>query len=192
MTPKYAPKTANEKSIVALARLIESVSKSAGEYAEDAQLLSALKRQSRLGQFSRDKLGIAPTSRCTIERVSNRIFEGGFARFDEERRGALSRLQAAIAEHERPARRTKASVQVQLESAEIKHVQALVDCWHLTNAFHESLKRARALVNLTRDPALVQHWDKQEDVLLAMFDMAERPVVKTKTEAEKWLKRLRS
>lgn len=190
MNLKREPRSENEKSIASLAKLFGNVIANPSRYIGDALLLSALKRQSRLGHYSRPNAGIHATSRCTIERTSERIFEGGFARFDEERRKALGELQIAIAAGSKPKRRTKARLETDLRSMEVQRVQTLVDCWQITNAFHESLKQARALANLSRDAALVERWNRQETVLLSMFSLAKRPVVKTGTEAERWLKDL--
>ncbi|CAD6542890.1 hypothetical protein [Paraburkholderia metrosideri] len=191
MKVKREPRTKNEHSIVALAKLIANVIANPSAFVGDDLLLSALKRQSRLGHLSRAKMGIHATSRCTIERTAERIFEGGFERFDEERLKALERIQEAMVDGTKPKRRTKASLECNLRAAEAEHVQVLVDCWQITNAFHEALKQARVLANLTRNAALVEHWNQQESVLLSMFSLAKRPVVKKDSEVEKWLKQLR-
>jgi hypothetical protein len=185
------PRTANERSVVALAKLMGQIIRDPKEFIGDEQLVSAFKRQSRLGSFSRPSEGVHATSRCTIERASQRLFPGGFKWFNDERQKALNELQAATVEIARPNRRTKRAVIGQLERAEIERVQSLVDCWQITNAFHESLKRARALANLSRSAALVERWDKEEQALLAMFSLAKRPVVRKTSEAEEWLKKLR-
>lgn len=191
MNLTYEPRTKNEKAVAALAKLIEAVVGTPREFVGDEDLLLALKRQSRLGKYSRPSMGVAATSRCTIVRIANRMFEGGFSSFNELRLMALSALLEAATEATRPRRRTKEHVENELDQANIDRVRALVDCWHVTNAFHRALKEARTLANLTRDPVLVARWDKTEEMLLAMFDLAERPVVRKQTEAEEWLLRLR-
>ena len=185
------PRTRNEKSIVSLLRLLEAIRDFPTKFTADDELINAVKRQSRLGNYSRPADEIFATSRCTIERLSDRLFKGGFSSFECVRNEAKDALQAATTEASRPKRRTKAQIQNDLQGTEAERVQALVDCWHVTNAFHSALKAGRSLALLTRDPALVSKWDKEEAILLAMFDLAQRPVVKSKTEAEKWLKALR-
>lgn len=192
MKLKNQPKTRNEKSVAALAKLLTNVVSSPGEFIGDDELLSALKRQSRLGKYSKPDSDVIATSRCTIERMAERLFEDGFRYLNTLRLTALSSLQMAAAEAAQAKRRSKQRLEDDLEAANVSRVQALVDCWQVTNAFHRALKEGRALANLSRDPALVARWDKSELVLLAMFDLAARPVVKTKSEAERWLTQLRS
>ncbi|MCP3713136.1 hypothetical protein M3I54_40725 [Paraburkholderia sp. CNPSo 3274] len=192
MNLKREPKTKNEKSIVALERFLAGVASKPEEFTADEELLSALKRQSRLAKFSKPESEVIATSRCTIERVAERLFYGGFRYLDTLRLTALASLQTATAEAGRGKRRTKQRLADDLVAANVSRVQALVDCWQITNAFHRALKEGRQLANLSRDPALVARWDKTEATLLAMFDLADRPIVKTNSEAEKWLMQLRS
>ncbi|WP_031364358.1 hypothetical protein [Caballeronia sordidicola] len=189
---KREPSTGNERSVVALAKLLTAIAQRPEKFVGDEPLMFALKRQSRLASYSRPEAEVVATSRCTVQRMSERLFDRGFEWFDEKRRKALSRLQAVEAKKIKPDRRTKQGLEGQLQTAELSRVQSLVDCWQITNAFHAALKKARALANLSRDPALVERWNKDEATLLAMFSMATRPVVKKGSEAERWLKQLRA
>lgn len=188
---KVEPKTKNERSVVALADLLENIASEPKKFIDDSELFSALQRQSRLAKYSKPGEGVWATSRCTIERAAERLFDGGFRYMDSLRRTALSALEAELVEATRAKPRTKQRLNDELEEATVSRVQALVDCWHVTNAFHRALQEGRALANLSRDPALVARWDKVETVLLAMFDLAKRPIVKKNSEAEAWLKQLR-
>jgi hypothetical protein len=191
MKLKTEPTTRNEKSVVALAKLLTSIANNPENFLGDDELLSALRRQGRLGKYSRPSEEVRASSRCTVERAAERLFEGGFRYLDSLRLAALSSLQTAAVAATRAKRRTKQRLTDDLEDVNVSRVQALVDCWQVTNAFQRALREGRALANLSRDPSLVARWDKVETVLLAMFDLAKRPVVKTNSEAEQWLKQLR-
>lgn len=185
------PRTANEKTVVALAKLLADVKADPAKYVGDQELAAALKRQSRLAQYSRLQDGVMATSRSTVERLSEKLYDEGFAGIDELRVAALAAIQEETLKGLQAKRRTKKRVEEDLGEAHFERVQSMVDLWHVTNAFHRALKEGRELANLSRDAGLVERWSRVEEMLLAMFDLAERPVVKAGSDAEEWLRRLR-
>ncbi|WP_423758519.1 hypothetical protein [Burkholderia sp. NLJ2] len=191
MTGKPAPRTTNEKSVVALSVLLGKVTANPKKYIGDHQLMSALKRQSRLAEYSNPKDGISATSRSTVERLAEKLLEGGFAYLDGLRMTALAAVEEEALQSLKAKRRTRRRFAEDLEQAKFERVLCMVDLWHVTEAFHNALSSGRQLANSSRDPGLVERWDKEEERLLAMFDLAKRPIVEVGSNTEAWLQRLR-
>ncbi|VVE35572.1 hypothetical protein [Pandoraea anhela] len=191
MIAKPAPQTTNEKSVVALSVLLGKVIANPKDYVGDHQLVSALKRQSRLAEYSNPKNGISATSRSTVERLAEKLLDGGFSYFDNLRITALGEVEDEGLRSFKAKRRTKKRFAEDLEQAKSERIQSMVDLWHVTKAFHEALTAGRQVANLSRNPGVVERWEKEEERLLAMFDLAERPVVEVGSDTEAWLQRLR-
>lgn len=191
MTSGPSPGTLNEKSVVALSLLLGKVIANPKEYIEDHHLVSALGRQDRLAKYSSSKHHISATSRSTVERLAEKVLEGGFAYLDGLRLTALAAVEEEMLQGLKAKRRTKKRLADDLETVKSERVQTMVDLWHVTTAFHQALTAARLLANRSRKPSLVELWDKEEERLLGMFDLAKRPVVEIGSDTEDWLQRLR-
>ncbi|WP_458762845.1 hypothetical protein [Cupriavidus basilensis] len=191
MTGMPAPRTPNEKAVVALSMLLGKVIANPVDYIGDYELVSALKRQGRLARYSKPKDGISATSRSTVERLAEKLLDGGFAYLDGLRITALAAIEEEKRQSLKEKRRTKKRLAEDFEQAKFERVQCMVDLWHVTHAFHDALSAGRQLANLSRDRGLVERWDKEEEKLLAMFDLANRPIVEVGSNTEAWLQRLR-
>jgi hypothetical protein len=191
MTAKRKPRTPNEKSVVALELFLGKIIGNPRAYMGDTHLLSALKRQGRLAKYSNVEHRITGTSRSTVERLAAAVLDGGFEGLNSLRETALAAVEEEIRISLKSKHRTKARLSEDLTTANFAHVQAMVDLWHVTTAFHEAVEAGRRLANRSRSAAMVELWDKEEERLLAMFDLAKRPVVEIGSATESWLVQLR-
>jgi hypothetical protein len=191
MTARREARTPNEKSVVALEVFLGKVIGEPRAYIGDTHLTSALKRQSRLAEYTNAMHGVNATSRSTVARLADEVIDGGFAHLDSLRETALAVVEEEIRQSLKSKPRTKKRIAEDLTAAKFERVQVMVDLWHVTTAFHHALTAARQLANRSRNPGMVELWDKEEERLLAIFDLAKRPVVEIGSETEAWLMRVR-
>lgn len=187
-------RTPTEQAVSGLHTLLESICAKPSQYAKDAALNRALSRQDRLGAYESLAYNVTSSSRSSIERVCGRLLPGGYAKFNALRIEALTHLNAvkAIKEMpERPPKRTREQYRSQAAEQTSVATQRLVDCWHLTCAIHRALAAGRTVVKLSGNAAVIERWNREEEVILAMLTLSKDLVVRLASAEEKWAEELR-
>ncbi|MGE8160334.1 hypothetical protein ACQKRQ_09250 [Paraburkholderia sp. NPDC080076] len=180
-----------EKSVSALHDLLGAINERPDDYASDAKLFVALKRQDRLAAFENEKYKVARTSRSSVERVCNKLLKGGFRTFDGLRVTALERLREARSRLNRPKRRTRDYYKTKTHDLDDTVQLGLMDCMNLTTALYKALEAGRELAKHVEEPVQLEYWRREEKDVLAMLSLVKKLVVVRGTDVEVWAQRVR-
>lgn len=187
-------KTKSELAVSALHTLLTTICESPREFAENAELKRALARQSRLGAYSSSRYGVTRTSRSTIERVCERLLDGGPAEFDRLRKQALRELKTVsviLNEEPPPAKRTRDFYRLERDAKAGEVTLGLMDCWHLTSAVFSLISAGRALASECGTAEAEGKWRKEEETVRHRLRMVKRLVVAKGSTVEKWVESIR-
>ncbi|MDR5810667.1 hypothetical protein [Caballeronia sp. LZ019] len=187
-------KTETERAVSALHSFLELVRDSPRKFTSDKELLFALRRQDRLATYRNLEHHVVATSRSTIDRVCNRLLEGGTKAFDNLRKEALEELKTVgrlLDEMPAPPKRTRDHYKQKAKSKSEEVTLGLVDCWHLTSALYAAIQAGRAISADSKNAAIMEKWRKLEAVILCEVRLSKKLVVTKGGDAERWAESIR-
>lgn len=161
-------KSEQRVSVVKLAELLREVISSRHFASLPTLTAAVLRSQGALAKFCDEELGIVASSLNTLKVSANAHLPGGFRELDNARKTALDyRIRFDASLQVAGGARTKVALQQKVSELEEVERRLEEDLFHISDAFNEAIRKARAIVNASGRADLARRWKDEEAELLA-------------------------
>jgi hypothetical protein len=160
--------TSGKESVLALAKLLWSITKSPNDYMANIPLVQSLNSQGKIAHYSDIQTGISSSSLNTLKRNADLFIPGGFLELDNLRKAALNAVTKTPLLKVTEKKDKNSQLKSRLAEFERLNILLKEDLLLLTMIFDKSLRQGRSYAD--RASQQIQAICKKEQTeLLDMF-----------------------